>query len=385
MSRPPLRSCDLLEVAVRPRHQQLVLDRSPEALAQHERRRGRRARTWSPKNALPDLLLGLDVGTGRDDAERPHRGVRVGVALEQVLDGVLVVVAERGAAHRPPARPGRGRRRRRPRSSSRSARRSRRTRPGCAAPPAGASGSLDEPGGGVGEPAPAAGRLSGRRAQLVGGAAGPDARNGSTSAGAASRSQHAEQRSRARRAVRQLALEQHVPGGATATSARTSGSGSAGGSGRACGPQRRASVRTAAKVRSPSLTQVQVAVGQRRPRCAVPGDLDRGADPTRRELRRRRVVGADVEAVRARLRRRRAVATTSSPPSQRRACRCRPGRARPRSSRQVAAGGRADARHQVVEAGVAPGVVAEVGPQALDEGLLADVGHQLVEHAWPLT
>ncbi len=48
---------------------------------------------------------------------------------------------------------------------------------------------------------------------------------------------------------------------------------------------------------------------------------------------------------------------------------------------QVTAGRLTDRRHQVVEHRVAPRVDAEVGAQPLDERVLADVGHQLLEDA----
>ncbi len=47
---------------------------------------------------------------------------------------------------------------------------------------------------------------------------------------------------------------------------------------------------------------------------------------------------------------------------------------------EVAAAGLLQCAEQVAEPGVAPGVLLEVGAHALEEGVLADVGHQLLEH-----
>ncbi len=47
---------------------------------------------------------------------------------------------------------------------------------------------------------------------------------------------------------------------------------------------------------------------------------------------------------------------------------------------EVAAAGFLQGAEQVAEPGVAPGVALEVGLHALEEGVLADVGHQLLEH-----
>ena len=65
-----------------------------------------------------------------------------------------------------------------------------------------------------------------------------------------------------------------------------------------------------------------------------------------------------------------------------RAQRADPGGLEPlaRPGAQVAAGGGLELAEQVVEGGVAPGVLGEVGADAVAERLAPDVGHQLLEH-----
>ena len=76
---------DLVEVAVRPRHHQLVLDRPPEAAGEVAAPASPAGIAAVAPEPLPGLGLGLLERPGRGDALRPQVRVRVGVALEQRL------------------------------------------------------------------------------------------------------------------------------------------------------------------------------------------------------------------------------------------------------------------------------------------------------------
>ena len=130
--------------------------------------------------------------------------------------------------------------------------------------------------------------------------------------------------------------------------------------------------------------EVEVGLGEVDGRVSGPAGLDLG-DPEQRDARVGDVVvghpvGRDVEAVRTRVvvvgrdRRDGSVGQTQGVGAD-------PVEPGDGPAAQVAPGRLADRRHQVVEHGVAPGVLAEVGAQALDEGVLPDVGHQLLEDA----
>ncbi len=92
-----------------------------------------------------------------------------------------------------------------------------------------------------------------------------------------------------------------------------------------------------------------------------------------------RVVAGDAEAVRAR---RAAVGRGRAQhrPVERQGVGARPVEPVRGPSRQVAAGGGGERRHEVVEHRVAPGVGGEVGPQPFHERVLADVRGELVQH-----
>ena len=146
-----------------------------------------------------------------------------------------------------------------------------------------------------------------------------------------------------------------------------------------------ASVRTAAKVRSPALSRCRSAAG-RSTSVRVP----LVSTAVVRDHVQAVAGGGEaehVEPVRARwqvvrgLHGQRRAGVVEDEPDRVGAGAVEPGR-RPRV--QVATGRRADRGDQVVERRAAPLVVAEVRLQAGDEGVLADVGRQLLQHALAL-
>ena len=236
---------DLVEVAVRPRHQQLVLGRAPEGARHRARRRpGRhravarrarpRPRPWPrPRGGRPGRRAPAPTrrGPGRAPAARPRRRRRTRPA-------------PRGGPA--PARPGR-RRRRRPRPAARGAPRTLADageRAQRRHPVLGLVGQL----GGHGAPAARAGPGPRRAGPQLGGAQ-RQRQERLDDARAALGAQHAEHA--AEHVVgRQLALDQHVPGrgdrqrprervGQRARPARASCAGTA----RRCGPPRRSGPR----------------------------------------------------------------------------------------------------------------------------------------------
>ena len=209
-------------------------------------------------------------------------------------------------------------------------------------------------------------------------------RNGSTTPGAVLGLEHAEDAGRTASSLESSPLSSMSQAVATA-SARDDGVGQRAGAARA------GCAATGSSVRDRGEGEVGVVEraagrpsGRRRPAVAAPAVATATSATCRSPPNA--VVGA---AVGSRCRGGADAASSPSGPGGRarrrraaRGCRCRRGRARPRSSAdrsRPAAAPIADIRSS--SAGVAPGVVAEVGAQALDERLLADVRHELLEDA----
>ena len=328
----------------------------------------------------PRLVLGLRVRAGGPDGERPDAGVGVGVALEQRLDRVLVVLAQRGApGGHPPGQVDVG---------ARPPRRARarccvaRTRPprGCAGP--GWSG----PGRRPARPRPRRAARGAATIRSLGvqrwASSRATLRNGSTTAGLCSRSSTLEHAARTARRRGELTVEHHLEAGdhrQGPVDRRRAGRRR----GRAARRTDSGSGRTAANVRSPALSRWRSASGRSTGGLASRG-LDRRdvADAGSETPSSASGVASRCRAGAAAGRRRRATVAAIAPSVERAACRCRPGRARRRSSRRGR--GRRPRRSPTIRSSstVLPQACsAEVGAQTLDEGVLADVGHQLLEHA----
>ena len=213
---------DLVEVAVRPRHQQLVLDRAPEAPGEVDQRRGPAGTERSRQTRSQASALAVLGRPGRRDAPGAHVGLGVGVAGQQLLDRGLVVPPQRGAADQhPPGQVdvvGRG-----VVEQLEVLAAARPPRPACAAPGA-VLGLVGARGGHVGQPGQPP-RHQHRGAPLLGGPAAPAPKNGSTTPGLCSVASTRSTQSR-KSPVDSSPLTQHVPGGADGQRARSTGSGS---------------------------------------------------------------------------------------------------------------------------------------------------------------